>query len=253
MADYAAFDIAFRSDKKWTKDNLGIYEDMTADQMLKHLRPNPRWMHLVPGDTEEGVEKLRHRGWNDYLCPDNKSCRYMAVKDQVGTKNFVIWVATYIVVFGMYLKVRPSFSSYFIAIPFHLGAFFLLTMLGHILSFNLLGNDTIRAMFGMCKTTEGLDWNNFHDCVPLCENRNSVPVDANHIACLSRGDANCITATNDDQPVYQCIEDDKSKIYDGYVYRYDGYSRTAVSAVLPDGAVEGLLLLVAVVIARFGT
>ena len=141
-------------------------------------------------------------------CPDTQECDLFAVyaeKHGVYTKILLVFAVAIVVVFGAYLKLRLSFSSYtsaiFLGIPFHLFAGLLLLFVSMMASEGLLRIDAFRSMIGMCKKTEGHDDDG--TCVPLCQNRKKVPVaDWLH-------------------PTYECIDPNPKTIlwYDGFIFR----------------------------------
>ena len=113
-------------------------------------------------------------------CPDNQDCKRdddnwsdQAKAHGMYTRIKLVFAVALVVVFGTYLKLRPSFSSYIFAIPFHLFAGFLLLCVSIMATEGLLTIDAFRSMIGMCKKTEVHDKDG--TCVPLCQNEKKVP------------------------------------------------------------------------------
>ena len=145
-----------------------------------------------------------------YPCPDNKTCstHYLSADSsyqELTNPNLTTYIIVLVLVWGMYLKLRPSFSSYFIAIPFHLGALILLFSISLHMSRILLSNEFFRHTIGICKTTEGLIDGT---CVPLCLN-DKVPLELGH-----QGTPN----------IYKCVDQSKDIYYNTYIYIKKDYT-----------------------------
>ena len=111
--------------------------------------------------------------------PPEANCDFTPLVNQVLVKHQgkITWTVVAIVL-GVYITLRPSFSSYLAAIPFHFSAVVLLSVLSFRAisprSGGLLANDTFRTMVGACKKYEGKDTDG--KCIPLCENKDKMPV-----------------------------------------------------------------------------
>ena len=111
--------------------------------------------------------------------PSEANCDFTPLLNQVLVKHQgkITWTVVAIVL-GVYITLRPSFSSYLAAIPFHFSAVILLSVLSFRAisprSGGLLANDTFRTMVGACKKDEGKDTDG--KCIPLCENKDKMPV-----------------------------------------------------------------------------
>ena len=104
-------------------------------------------------------------------CPSNTDCPVRAsdigFPTYEGAVQKVGFIVELVVVVLVYQKIRPSFSSYLLAVPIHTVAIVLLLLFFGNLRVRIEENDSFRRIVGLCPRTQGRRSNG--DCVSWCE------------------------------------------------------------------------------------
>ena len=166
-------------------------------------------------------------------CPSNTDCPFRASRNESNLaiypygqyENYVISALSLVelvVVLLVYQKIRPSFSSYLLAVPIHTVVIVLLLYFGATLVIAIEENESFRGIVGLCSLTQGRQSNG--DCASWCEDPSKRAIVGDDI--LKEGKYDVST--------YRCMdgteyEDEFDKLEDDIDYLGNGWYENSVS------------------------